>query len=167
MQTLLAAALLAVSLLSAPPTVTAQPGMVDPYQTRYELLCEATRYTGVIGPEQAATVWATGLQSRSAALQYTVMTAALQEDYARQLDAQGSNWVTGMSSPWVDNFAIYESRQSDDSHTVVSLIFDTMTSAGPDDSYKARLWIVREGEFWRIEKIRQDEGLYPYTLYKP
>lgn len=149
------------------PEITAQPGQVNPYKTRSELLMDATSYTGVFTPEQAADVWAKGLEMRSAAMQYTVMTQTLKEKYAGQLDALGSNWVTGMSSPWVQGYTVIKTDRPDGDHTEMVLKFETATSSGPFESYGAGLWLVREGEFWRIERIWTEEGLYPYTLYRP
>ncbi len=67
------------SAMSDTPDIKPFPGQVDPYRTRSELLMDATSYTGVFSPEQAAIVWLMGLEGRSAALQYTVMTEKLKE----------------------------------------------------------------------------------------
>ena len=152
---------------AAAPDITPAPGQVNPYRTRSELLMDAAKHTGVSTPEQAAAIWAKGLEQRSAALQYTVMTAALQDEYAAGLDALRSNCVTGMSSPWVQNAAFTSVRRPDNTHAEISLRFETASSAGPAGTYTAKLWLVREGGFWRIGRIRAEEGLYPYTLYKP
>ncbi len=127
----------------------------------------ASHYTGVCTPEQAADVWAAGLMQRSAAMQYTGMTRALKEDYAAQLDALGSNWVTGMSSPWVAGYTVTQAGCSDDTHAEMALRFETVTSYGPPEFYDAKLWLTREDSFWRVERIWIEEGLYPYTLYRP
>lgn len=152
---------------SEPPEITPQPGQVNPYRTRSELLMEAAEYTGVSKPEKSAELWAMGLQYRNAAMQYVVMTEELKREYAAQLDAQRSNWVTGMSSPWVQDFVFTEVRKVDECHTEINLRVDTATSYSPTQSYKAKLWLVHQSDFWRIERIWTDEELYPYTLYKP
>jgi len=149
------------------PEITAAPGQVDPYKTRAELLMDAASYIGVCMPEQAAAIWVKGLEQRSAALQYVVMTDALKKKYAQQLDALRSNWVTGMSSPWVNGYTITEIKKPDDTHAEIGLIIETMASHGRPEYYRARLRLVREGDFWRIEQIQADEGLYWYTLYQP
>lgn len=71
----------------------------DPYEIRSRLLMEAAGSVGVCAPQDAAHVWAEGLRERSAALQYAVMTKALQDEYAAQLETTFPNWVTGVSSP--------------------------------------------------------------------
>ena len=155
-----------ITIVSASPEITAQPGQVDPYKTRSELLMDATKYTGSLTPEQAASVWAKGLEERSAAMQYIVMTDKLKKEYARQLDALSSNWVTGMSSPWVQSFSITNISKTDDSHTEIELKFEIM-AVYFHICYDAKLWLVREGDFWRIERIWTAKELYPYTLYNP
>lgn len=152
---------------SVPPEITAQPGQVNPYKTRSELLMDATNWTGVFTPEQAAEVWAKGLEKRSAAMQYTVMTESLKEKYAGQLDGLRSNWVTGMSSPSVQGYTIIELNRTDDAHAEIGLKIETAATYSPSEFYHARLWLIRKGEFWRIDRIWIDKDLYPYTLYQP
>lgn len=149
------------------PDITAQPGQVDPYRTRSELLMDAANYTGVFTPERAADVWMQGLIRRSAAMQYTVMTEKLKKEYAGQLDALRSNWVTGMSSPSVQGYKLTGNFKPDDTHAEISLKIETASASTPPDYYNAKLRIVNEGGFWRIERIWTDKELYPYTLYRP
>jgi hypothetical protein len=152
---------------AALPEITAQPGQVNPYMTRSELLMEATDYTGVFSPEQAAQVWATGLIRRSAAMQYTVMTGTLKKEYAGQLDALRSNWVTGMSSPSVWSFTITGVYRKDAENAEINLCIETAAVQSPPEYYKAKLCLVKERPFWRISRIWTDKELYPYTLYQP
>lgn len=151
---------------SGTPEASAPRGQVEPYKVRAGLLMDATRYTGVFTPEEAATVWATGLRLRSAAMQYTVMTDRLKTDYVVQLGSQSPNWVTGMSSPWVEGFRITWVRPGEDGGAEVALRFETRTSYGAPEYYDAKLWVIPEAGFRRIDGIWTEEGLYPYTLYK-
>jgi opacity protein-like surface antigen len=128
---------------------------IDIFETRSELLMDATNYTGVPTPEAAAAVWAKGLQNRSAAMQYTVMTQNLKDSFAGFLDALGSNWVTGQSSPSVLGFEIANiSRQN--GRAKADLEFKVGSPSEPAQTYNATLWLVNESGFWRIEKIAAD-----------
>ncbi len=148
--------------------IEAQPGQVDPYKTRSELLMNASSYTGVFTPEQAASVWAQGLEQRSAALQYVVMTQKLKDKYEKQLNALNSNWVTGLSSPSVMGYTLTDIKMHGETHADIRLKIKVGATWDPEgEFYKAELRLVREGDFWRIERIKTDEELYPYTLYKP
>lgn len=140
----------------------------NPYQVRSSLLENATDYIGVCSPEQAALVWATGVQSRNAAIQYSVMTKKLKTDYAEQLETttyQG-NWVTGMSSPWVDTFEISDRTVSIPGEIKIAVVFNTISSAGLDGKYQALLTIIKEDSFWRIKSLQMDTGLYAYTGFR-
>jgi hypothetical protein len=164
---LLFAWLASMTAAAVPPEITAQPGQVDPYRTRSELLMIATDYTGVFTPEQAAGLWAEGLIRRSAALQYTVMTKKLKAVYAGQLDALRSNWVTGMSSPSVQDYTIIKFNKMGDGHAEIGLSIEVGATWSPSELYEASLWLLREDGFWRIDRIWMDTRLYPYTLYQP
>ena len=141
---------------------------INPYKIRSELLMEATNYTGVCSPKKAALVWAEGLKLRNAAIQYTVMTKALKSIYAKQLETSTSqgNWVTGMSSPWIESYTILSKIKISYFEVKVIMNFHAATSAGLFDSYKATLSILKEDPFWRISKIDMDKDLYVYTGFQ-
>ena len=138
----------------------------DRYQIKSELLIEALQQVGVCTPEDVAKVWAEGLKNRSAALQYAVMRSPLREEYAKQLEKTAKNWVTGLSSHWVEDYQIKQVTVTGDGERVIELNFSTSTSTGPAGEYPAVLTIVREGQFWHIKQIVMDEGLYPYTGFE-
>jgi hypothetical protein len=148
-------------------SVFAAVAEVDKYEVRSELLMQATDEVGVCTPEDAARVWAEGLKKRSAALQYVVMTKELKDKYAKQLEKSASNWVTGMSSPWVEGYEIIWTNTPAENYQVIELVIATATSTGPAGDYRAVLTLQHEGDFWRIKKITMDAGLYPYTGFEP
>lgn len=131
-------------------------------RVRAELLREAIEQLGVCDPTEAASIWASGLQKRSAALQYAVMSADLQAEYRQRLSKSAPNWVTGISSPWVDAYQITSVTEPSGDTRIIQLIFTTATSTGIDAEYGAELQLAQEGDFWRITQIQADEGLYPY-----
>jgi len=137
------------------------------YEVRADLLMRAMDSVGACSPEAAAGVWAKGLIERSAALQYAAMNAALKREYARQLETCAPNWVTGVSSPWVEGYEIKKVESPGENRRIVRMRFSTVSSTGPAGVYDAALTLEREGEFWRISAISADDGLYPYTCYRP
>lgn len=143
-------------------SVFAAVAEVDKYEVRNELLMDAMNQVGVNNPESAAKVWANGLKARSAALQYSVLGTKLRQEYAKQLDENYPNWVTGMSSPWVDSYKITDVSAAGDDRYAIKVSFSTATSAGPAGDYNALLIVAREGDFWRIADISADKELYPY-----
>lgn len=148
-------------------SVFAAVAQVGDSDTQSRLLMEAMEVVGVFSPEEAANVWATGLIRRSAAMQYAVMTSALKQAYARTLEDTAPNWVTGVSSPFVESFYIIGKESPSADEMIIDILFSTATSTGPAGSYLARLYLVREGEFWRIAQVITDNGLCPYTGFRP
>lgn len=135
----------------------------SPYVVRGQLLMEAMDQIGVCCPEDAAAVWSNGVMNRSAALQYAVMSAMLKDEYAQQLNQTASNWVTGLSSPWIDNYQIVKTEKISNSHYMIKILFSTATSAGPAEDATAILFVTLEEKFWRITDLTLDKTLYPYT----
>ena len=147
--------------------VFASSTMVDKYKIRSQLLMEATDSIGVCSAEEAVKVWASGLEKRSAALQYSVMTKELKNIYAKQLEKAFPNWVTGMSSPWVESFKIVKTENPNSNNYIFHLCFSTATSTGPAGDFNAAITVTKEGSFWRITKILADKELYAYTGFDP
>jgi len=144
-------------------SVFAGMAQADKFEVRSRLLMEAMNYVGVNSPEEAAAVWAKGLRMRSAAMQYSVMSRKLKEIYESQLERSAPNWVTGMSSPWVDSYSIVKQEQINNDSYIVELLFSLATSTGLAGNYRAILNVDREDGFWRISKISMDTELFPYT----
>lgn len=147
-------------------SVFAAVAEANKYEVRSELLMTAMDSVGACSPKGAAQVWAKGLVQRSGALQYAAMNNALKREYARQLETCAPNWVTGISSPWVEGYEIIKVESPDENSRIIRLRFSTMSSTGPAGVYDAVLTLERDGDFWRISGISADEGLYPYTCFR-
>ena len=128
-----------------------------------ELLLEAVDSLGVYTPIEAAQVWGSGLKSRNAALQYSVMNDELKKKYKIELEKNAPNWVTGVSSPWIDSFSILSIGNPSFDEYIIEILFFFSTSQGHYGSAKALLNISRYGNFCKIDKIAMEDFLYPYT----
>jgi len=133
------------------------------YPVRNQLLIEALDHVGVCGQDSAATVWAEGLRLRNAAMQFSVMSPALLTEYARQLESTFPNWVTGVSSPWIECYEISGITPLKETKAEIRLKFTTATSTGVAGSHCATLTVERDGAFWRIAGIDADDELSAYT----
>ncbi|PKM63307.1 MAG: hypothetical protein CVU97_01005 [Firmicutes bacterium HGW-Firmicutes-21] len=135
------------------------------YQTRCDLLLNAVKQIGVCSSQGAAEVWGEGLVQRNAAMQLSVMSNELTEEYLLNLNVTAPDWVVGASSPSVDGYEIVNTaRTNDDNKVIILILIKTATSSGAADEYKAMLTVVQnEDGFWCISKISMDKGLYPYT----
>lgn len=81
--------------------------------------------------QDVASQWAKAVQKRDGKTQYSLMSSELQKKVYK--DYQESNWVTGVSSPWVDSYRI-----EPDDHTAV-VTYTYMTSTGFAGYYKQTL----------------------------
>jgi hypothetical protein len=156
------ASIIALSNTSA--YVAAKSGSV--YPVRNQLLLEALNHVGVCDPESAANVWAEGLRLRNGALQASVMTNELRTEYLAQLGETFPNWVTGVSSPFVESYEILRVTPLSDTRVEIVLRFTTATSTGVAGTPMATLTIDQEGPFWRISNIDADDELFVYTGLK-
>ncbi len=134
----------------------------DKHEIRSRLLEEAMRDVGACTPDKAADIWAGGLKKRSGAMQYAAMTNKLREIYAAELDKSFPNWVTGMSSPWVESYSVTKAKTLGETR-IYDVLFHTATSTGPAGDHKATIHITREDGYWRIGMIQTDDALTPYT----
>ena len=139
----------------------------DKYEVKSRLLMEAMDYVGSCNPAEAAVTWANGLKMRSAAMQYSVLNSELKKGYKQQLEESAPNWVTGISSPWIESYKIVKNELEGKDKYKIELIFSTATSTGPAGDYRAILTLLREKDYWRIADISMEQELYPYTRFKP
>lgn len=135
----------------------------DEDEINHELLLEAVEPLGVCTPIETAQIWASGLKSRNAALQYSVMTNELKEKYKIDLKKNFPNWVTGVSSPWIDSYSILSVKNTSFGIYIVEVLFYFSTSEGHYGSSKAFLNISSKNFFYKINKISMENFLYPYT----
>ncbi|SHI51399.1 copper amine oxidase N-terminal domain-containing protein [Lutispora thermophila] len=72
--------------------------------------------------------WAEGVKIRNGVLQYTLMSPELQKQMYDYFVSMG--WVTGTSSPWVENYEITEKYKSEKAYTYeVDFIYTDSTGA--------------------------------------
>lgn len=70
-------------------------------------------------PEEAATVWAQGVQDRNGALQFALLGPGLRKLYEPAFARCG--WVTGASSPWVRSFEVLGTGEQDGAYRLKSV----------------------------------------------
>ncbi len=137
-------------------------GGTGTYFIQSNLLKKAMDYLGVDSPDKAVAVWSEGLKQRNGAMQYSVMTKELKAVYAKDLENGHENWVTGVSSPWVEGYTILNKDKSHNAH-IYNIKYNTATSAGPFDPFYVKLTVVRDGDFWRISEVNGDQASTAYT----
>lgn len=132
-------------------------------KSKIKLLEEAIRNIGAISPEKAIEVWAKGVEERSAALQYCVMTESFKETYVKSLDKNEYDfWITGVSSPWIEDYKILKINKINDTSFEYEIKFNTKTSEG-DYNFFVTLTLIKEGDYWKISDIKGDKTSEIYT----
>lgn len=77
-------------------------------------------------PKQAVELWILGVNNRSGAVQFAMLSPSLQQQTRKQFEQRG--WVTGVSSPWVDNFRFVKVNKINDSKIQYTVVYDLLTS---------------------------------------
>ncbi len=89
--------------------------------------------------------WAAAVKDRDGKAQYALMTKALQEQVRDEFE--GLNWVTGTSSPWVEDYQVEALADG------VRVTFELATSTGPAGSYYQDLTFETEDGALKIASI--------------
>lgn len=129
------------------------------------LFKEAIDEFGAILPEQAARLWARGVQNRNGALQYAVLGSELKKSYSEKMEKERPSWVTGWSSPWVQNYDVVRIEKRNETTYSITVRFDMKTSAGSEGSHNAYLLIVKAGNYWVIKNASMDDFLKDLTSF--
>ena len=88
--------------------------------------------------EDAALTWAKGVQTRNGALQFAVLSPELQTKM--KADYVAMNWVTGVSSPWVESYKITRQAQQDQGWEF-EIEYQMMTSTGRAGTQSDRIHV--------------------------
>lgn len=100
-------------------------------------------------PEAAVDTWARAVKTRNGALQYAMLSPNLKELQRESFEAAG--WVTGTSSPWLEQYKISQPQANADGSRTFRVQFDYRTS---EDANEPVRWndivsfpvIVRQAE---------------------
>lgn len=72
---------------------------------------------------------------------------------------ESCGWITGTSSPWVENYEIIKETQAPDGSRVYEVKFNVMTSTGPAGSYITKVIVKQYGQHWFIDRLEEDRVL--------
>ncbi|KEO82606.1 copper amine oxidase N-terminal domain-containing protein [Tumebacillus flagellatus] len=103
-------------------------------------------------PKQAAKTWAEGVQHRNGAEQFAVWSPELREKNGTNF-GPGGNWVTGVSSPWVDGYELTDEQQVDDNTYTYRVVMNYATSTGPAGQASVVLTVHRYDNRWLVSTI--------------
>jgi len=110
-------------------------------------------------PRLVANNWAQAVKERNGAWQYALLSKSLQDKYLREF--KKLNWVTGASSPWVDNYEVKRISEDANSQIQYEVKFNWYTAAGYFGSTLAKLWVAPREESaertWFIRQIKYND----------
>ncbi len=123
----------------------------DSFKQQLTLLQQAVLSTD---PAETIKEWVKACQSRNGALQYALYSPELKEKTLTQFKELG--WVTGVSSPWIEDFKISEPQPEGESLVYqVDFLMKTSSDNGLWSSYTVILSQIEEK--WFITKISGDD----------
>lgn len=105
--------------------------------------------------KQAVELWILGVNNRSGAVQYAMLSPSLQKQSRRKF--KQTRWVTGQSSPWVSNFRFTKVEKLSESKMRYTIKYDLEASYG-DFGGGQKIIIVEKNlepfrEYWFISSI--------------
>ena len=95
--------------------------------------------------------WATGVKDRNGALQYAVMAPELQEKHYNEMVL--SNWSTGVSSPWAEQYQIEKIYDTDDDITTYKVLFTYTDSTRNTNIIEKHVTIGKNDGTWHVSAI--------------
>jgi hypothetical protein len=112
---------------------------------------------GALAPasaDEAVQTWAKSVKSRNGAVQYAVLSPSLQAQTAKTYEEM--NWVTGLSSPWVDSYEVSAGAQADNKGTkTYEVSFKLKTSTGDAGSGTVKVTVGPQDDKWFITDLQQ------------
>lgn len=101
-------------------------------------------------PEKTAQLYAQSLMKRNGALEYSLYSDKMKKsEYKRLYDL---NFISGVSSPWVESYRITDVKKNSDGSYTVKLRLRMQTSAGGFDEDKALSLVQSDGK-WSISGV--------------
>ncbi len=102
-----------------------EAGQLNPF----EIQLMSFKHGLMVGePKQAVELWILGVNNRSGAVQYAMLSPSLQEQSRSKFEQ--TRWVTGQSSPSVSNFRFTKVEKLSESRTQYTVNYDLWASYG-------------------------------------
>lgn len=109
----------------------------------------------VVEPKQAVELWILGVNNRSGAVQYAMLSPSLQKQSREKFEQ--THWVTGQSSPSVSNFRLTKVEKLSEFKMRYTVKYDLETSVEDFGSWQKVLTVEKNlepfGEYWFITSI--------------
>jgi hypothetical protein len=115
------------------------------WERRIELLESALAPASA---DEAVNAWAGAVKNRNGAVQYSLLSPELKKLTLKPY--QAVNWVTGVSSPWVDSYQVSAGVPADDGSVAYDVTFALKTSAGDAGTGTVKVTVGQQDGNWPI-----------------
>ncbi|MBU8880421.1 hypothetical protein BGM26_15820 [Bacillus sp. FJAT-29790] len=119
-----------------------------------------------VSAKDAAAKWAKALSDRNGAYQFALFTEAYKKTTLPYFEYEG--WVTGGSSPWVNDLKIKEEKKVNQSTYTFKIEFKLQSSTGSYGKESATITVKQVNKNWYIDKadLKADSALIIRTPYE-
>ncbi|MFD2446486.1 hypothetical protein ACFSO7_21210 [Bacillus sp. CGMCC 1.16607] len=101
-------------------------------------------------PDDTIATWAKAVKNRNGALQYAMFTQNVKNGIKKSFEQ--FHWVSGASSPWVDQYTVISKKENKDKTLQYVVEFELATSFGIGKD-QAIVTLVKQGEQWFIKSL--------------
>ncbi|TJY41308.1 copper amine oxidase N-terminal domain-containing protein [Cohnella pontilimi] len=122
-------------------------------QRQIELL---NQWVAAKSPEGAVQTWAEAIKNRNGAVQFAMLAPDLQKKTRKQFESL--NWVTGVSSPWVDSFTVSNDGKTGQDQLSYSVLFKLATSTGSAGEGTLKATVRKSDDTWSLIGIQPGKG---------
>ena len=106
-------------------------------------------------PEQVIKIWVKAESTRNGVFHYAVACDKLKSEIIKKWgDPEGSFWIIGGSSPWLDKYEIISNKKLSDSLVEAKIKFYWTTSYLPTEPTETTLIIIKNGNTWCVKKVK-------------
>lgn len=106
--------------------------------------------------KDAINKWAEAVFTRNGAYQYAIFSESLKEKTAPYFKKHG--WVTGVSSPWVEEYHLKNKKKISDTEFSYNVEFILATSTGNAGTEKVTVTIKKEEDYWFIDQVDAEKS---------
>ena len=121
----------------------------------------------VTEPKQAVEFWIFGVNGRSGAVQYAMLSPSLRKQSRRKFEE--THWITGQSSPSVSNFRFTKEEKLSESQMRYTINYDLWASYGDFGGGQKIITVEKNlepfKEYWFISSITTEYN--PWEAFTP
>ena len=133
--------------------VPVENGETEPEKMRVNLLEKALKPHD---PLTTAKAWAEAVKTRNGAWQYALLSPELQKEYYDSLKEM--NWITGVSSPWIDKYKVTERYRIDEELYRFAVEFTYTDSTKSNFTTKEYITVRKYEDAWLVTMIEKIEA---------